>query len=442
MANTVQEKQDLINAKDWDALITTDIFLDFNYGITTFRRYTFDRDFIMSFVFNVDRFIAHNKHIVLQNTSNIYYDDVFRNILFRCADLGVKLSTQDWKEVIDTVNILYSNKIIDGRACANILDITGKDVDYLRVLLDPKTVAKLSSIRVFGFTANRLNAEEFTKLTPDEQSIVAPLLTYNSDNIRVHVEKGDARIFANVAKDYKELNDISRKLMLKVSSVLADLGPDEYTKALLDLIYKDESLFAESWLPYFLEHPDYEIDDEQFRRLFNKFGGHMFMYMINNVSEEAIEKQIKSIHTGYLINRKSMSLGRISELLGHVKTDFSGGSRFFTEEEIAKHPHFFDPRALIRRTNHYVSRDTFKILNRAWGTRQQYNDDLVDFVTIVRSLSSTVLSVKTLRYLKEKTNASNEVVTSTILGRHIDGDMSKDAKKLSIVKNFIKKFDQ
>lgn len=442
MTITVQEKQDLINAKDWDALITTDFYLDFNYSKTTFKQYTFDRDFIMSFVFNVDRFIAHNKHIVTLGTSNIYYDDVFKNIMSRCTDLGIKLSTQDWKEVIDAVNILYSNKIIDTGACGAVLDITGKDVDYLRVLLDPKTVAKLSSIREFGFTANRLNAEEFTKLTPDEQSIVAPLLTYDSDNIRVHVEKGDARIFANVAKDYKELNDISRKLMLKVSSVLADLGPDEYTKALLDLIYKDETVVAESWLPYFLEHPDYEIDDEQFRRLFNKFGGHMFMYMINNVSEKVIEEKIKSIHTSYLISRKSMSLGRISELLGHAKTDFSGGGRFFTEEEIAEHPHFFDPRALIRRTNHYVSRDTFKILNRAWGTRQQYNDDLVDFVTIVRSLSSAVLSVKTLRYLKEKTNASNEVVTSTILGRHIDGDMNKDAKKLSIVKNFIKKFDQ
>jgi hypothetical protein len=322
-----------------------------------------------------------------------------------------------------------------------VLDITGKDVDYFRVLLDAKIVAKLSSIRLFSYGANRLNAQEFTKLTPEEQRIVSQLLTYNN-NARIHIDNGDERIFANVTKDYKDLNNISRMLMLKVSSILADLGPDEYIKILLDLIYKDEAVAVESWLPYFLEHPDYEIDDEQFRRLFNKFGGHMFMYMINNVSEKAIEEKIKSIHTGYLVTRQSMSLERISELLGHAKTDLSGGSRFFTEEEIAEHPHFFDPRALIRRTNHYVSRDTFKILNSAWGTHQQYNDDLVDFVTIVRSLSSAVLSVKTLRYLKEKTNASNEVVTSTILGRHIDGDMNKDAKKLSIIKNFITKFSQ
>jgi hypothetical protein len=441
MAITIQEKQDLINAKDWDALVKTDLFQDFNYGIHTFKQYTFDRDFILSFVFNVDHFIAHTKHVSSLYIANLYNDDVFKNIMLRCADLGIKLSTQDWKDVINAINILYSNKIIDGCACANVLDITGKDVDYFRVLLDAKIVAKLLLIRLQGFTANRLNAEEFTKLTPEEQRIVSQLLTYNN-NARIHIDNGDERIFANVTKDYKDLNNISRMLMLKVSSILADLGPDEYIKILLDLIYKGEVVAVESWLPYFLEHPDYEIDDEQFRRLFNKFGGHMFMYMINNVSEKAIEEKIKSIHTGYLVTRQSMSLERISELLGHAKTDLSGSSRFFTEEEIAQHPHFFDPRVLIRRTNHYVSRDTFKILNKSWGTIQQYNDDLVDFVTIVRSLTSDALSIKTLRYLKEKTNASNEVVTSTILGRHIDGDMNKDAKKLSIVKNFIKKFDQ
>ena len=150
-----------------------------------------------------------------------------------------------------------------------------------------------------GHVHNRLNAEEFAKLTPEEQRIVAPLLTYGY-NVRVHIDNGDERIFASATKDYIEINIISQRLILNVSSVLADLGPDEYTKALLDLIYKDESLVAESWLPYFLEHPDYEIDDEQFEKLFDKFGGHVFRYIINNVSEKVIDENIKSMYNWIL----------------------------------------------------------------------------------------------------------------------------------------------
>ena len=301
MTKTVQEKQDLINAKDWDALVKTDIFLDFNYGANAFKQYTFDRDFILSFVFNVDRFTAHTKHVESLRVATLYNEDIFQNVVLRCADLGIKLSTDDWKEIISTTDTLFANNIIDSRALSNVLNITGKDVNYLRLLLDDKMVAKLSSYPLpgMGYFKSNLNAIEFTKLTPEEQRIVAPLLTYGY-NVSVHIDNGDERIFANVTKDYREINIISQRLMLNVSSILSDLGPDEYTKALLEMIDSGEDIVAESWLPYFLEHPDYEIDDEQFKKLFDKFGGHVFMYMINNISEKVIEEKIKSMYNWIL----------------------------------------------------------------------------------------------------------------------------------------------
>ena len=297
MTKTVQEKQDLIDAKDWDALVKTDLFADFNYDTNTFKQYTFDRDFILSFVFNVDRFTAHTKHVESLITTELHNDDIFRHVLRRCADLGIKLSTDDWKEVISATDTLFANKIINNRALANVLDITGEDVNYLRLLLDDKIVAKLSSShssQVTGFF--ELNAIEFAKLTPEEQHKIAPLLTYNNNLLGVVVDNGDERIFANVTKDYKELNTICRRFRFKVSSVLADLGPDEYTKALFGMIDSGEDIAVDSWLPYFLEHPDYEIDDEQFEKLFDKFGGHVFKYIINNISEKVIEEKIKSMY--------------------------------------------------------------------------------------------------------------------------------------------------
>ena len=174
--------------------------------------------------------------------------------------------------------------------------VTGKDVNYLRLLLDDKLVAKLSSYPLTGTGYFKLNAIEFAKLTPEEQYKIAPLLTYNNNAIIVVVENGDERIFANVAKNYKELNTLCRRFLFNVSSVLADLEPDEYTKALLEMIDSGEDIVAESWLPYFLEHPDYEISDEQFKKLFDKFGVHVFINMINNISEKVIEEKIKSMY--------------------------------------------------------------------------------------------------------------------------------------------------
>ena len=445
MTKTVQEKQDLINAKDWDALVKTDLFTAFNYGISAYKHYTFDRDFMLSFVFNVDRFIAHTKYVAALITTNLYSEDVLQNVLLRCADLGIKLSTDDWKEIISATDTLFAKEVINSTAVANVLNITGKDVNYLRLLLDDKLVAKLLSYPLTGTGYFILNAIEFAKLTPEEQRKVAPLLTYNNNLLSVVVENGDERIFANVAKNHKDLYAICRRFRIKISSVLADLEPEEYTKALLDMIDSGEAVaiaVVESWLPYFLEHPDYEISDEHFKKLFDKFGSHVFMYITNNVSEKVIVDNIKSIHIGYLAKRQSMTLERITELVGNKNTDLTGHSRFFTEEEIAANPHFFDPRVLNSRVCAYVSPDTFKLLNKTWGLRQKYNDELRYFEAIVSGLMSDAVTVKTLRYLKEKTKASNEVVTTAIKRKHINEDWSKDAKKLSIIKKFITKFDQ
>ena len=442
MTKTVQEKQDLINAKDWDALVKTDLFADFNYGNNVFKQYTFDRDFMLSFVFNEERFTAHTRYVESLPATYLHNDDVLQRVLSRCADLGIKLSTNDWKKIISATDTLFAKNFINDYALSNILNITGKDVNYLRLLLDDKIVAKLSSYYLPGTGYFKLNAIEFAKLTPEEQHKIAPLLTYNNEMSLV-VENGDERIFANVTKDYKELNAICRRFRFRVSSVLADLEPDDYIKAMFGMIDSGEAIAVDSWLPYFLEHPDYEISDEQFKKLFDKFGAHVFMYITNNVSEKVIVDNIKIIHIGYLANRQSMSLERLTELVGKKNTDLTGHSRFFTEEEIAANPHFFDPRVLNRRVCAYVSPDTFKLLNKTWGSRLKYNDELGYFEAIVSGLlTSDAISLKTLRYLKEKTKASNEVVITAIKRKHIDEAWSKDAKKLVIIKKFITKFSQ
>ena len=438
MTKTVQEKQDLINAKDWDALVKTDLFLDFDDRSITFEQYTFDSDFMVSFVFNEERFSDHTAHI-FASTGKVHYPSVIlSNVMKRVSALGIKFSTKEWKEIASGLCDLFEAKRINAAAVAGNVRITGKDVEFLRVLADDDLYKRLSGIAVAGITAGRLDANEFAKLSPDEQEKVALRLTYGQ-RAQVYIDNGDMTIFASAVKSPQKINNLAYLLATDVSKILADLEPSEYLQALFKLIDDKVNVRIESWLTYFHEHQDFELNETQLKKLLDYFGGPMFNFMTDNLTDKMVMDNILSISVENLIKRDSLTLDKIVEILGPRRVDLCGQTRFFTEEEIVKFPHFFDPASLNRKPYFYVSRDTFKVLNESWGTKHRYNGDLVDFSAITAALVPTATTIKTLRYLKEKTNASNEVVVKAIDRKHIDEDWSKDAKKLSIIKKFLLK---
>ena len=438
MTKTVQEKQDLINAKDWDELVKTDIFLDFDRGSNTFEQYTFDRDFVLSFVFNEERFSDHTEHIFTSTGKGHFPFFILSNTMKRAQALGIKFSTKEWKEIANGLCDLFKANRINVATVIDNMKITGKDVEFLRVLADDDLYKRLSEITMTGMSAYRLDANEFAKLSPDEQEKVALRLTYGQ-RTRVYIDNGDMTIFASAVKSTQKINDLAYLLATEVSKILADLEPSEYLRALLKLIDDKVNVRIESWLTYFHEHQDFELNKTQLKKLLDYFGGDMFNFMTGNLTDEMIMDNIMSISVENLIKRNSLTLDKIVEILGPRRVDLCGQTRFFTEEEIVKYPHFFDPASLNRIPCFYVSRDTFKVLNKSWGTRHRYNEDLVDFSAITATLVPTATTIKTLRYLKEKTNASNEVVINAIKRKHIDEAWSKDAKKLSIIKKFLLK---
>lgn len=441
MANTVQEKQDLIDAKDWDGLVLTNIFSDFDRDTATFEQYTFDRDFVLSFVFNEDRFTEHSAHIFASTGKDIFPYFVLFNVMKRVRELGIKFSTAEWKVIIGTVCDLIEVRSINSATANDIVAITGKDAAFLRALADDDLYDRVLDIKMSGLNAYRLDAEEFAKLTPQEQEKVALRLTYGQ-RTRVYIDKGDMRIFASAVKSPQDLNRLAYLIATDVGKILADLEPGEYLNTLFELLDKQVKVGVDYWLPYFLDHQDYELSETQFKKLSDHFDTDMYRYIIGNLTDKMIMNNIKSIDIEILIKRDSLTLDKIAEFLGPRSANLCGAPRFFTDEEIAQHPNFFDPDFLRHKPWFYVSRDTFKILNKSWGTKYRYNEDLTDFSAITAALAPAATNIKTLRYLKEKTNASNEVVVKAIGQKHVDEAWSKDAKKLAIIKNFITKFSQ
>ena len=93
---------------------------------------------------------------------------------------------------------------------------------------------------------------------------------------------------------------------------------------------------------------------------------------------------------------------KLPENIGRY-VNFIRAKRFFTEEEIAANPNLFDPEYVKDSGKSYVSRETFKILNKQFNKRKQYGEGLDDFLTIIRKYSYETMTIKTIKYLVEKT---------------------------------------
>ena len=438
MTLTISEKQDLINAKNWNALVETDLLRDFRFNSTTFKQYTFERDFVMNFLFNETRFSAHSEYIRFSLLSQFYPGDVMKNVMSRIRDLNIQITTDDWKVIAKSVAALYASTNFDRTSCSYVLQITDKDANYLRALADDEIYKIISDSSLARYGVNNLNAEEFTKLSLEEQRKLVTRLHLGSTK-GIVVVNGDERVFAPVAKTPGEIEKISRYLKIDVFKILADLNPDEYISMLLSM--SDYNVPEYSLLPYFQNHKDFTLTNDQFKKLFDMYGPTIYQYIINNITMEQIEDKIMTIPIPDLIKRDDLTLNKITEARGTSNVNLCL-HKFFTEEEIAANPHFFDPVYLNDRPCLYVTSDTFRLLNKAWNKRQRYSERLTDFTEIVHNMNTNSYTISNLRYLKSKTKASNEVVTNAILRKPIDEVLNSDNKKLGILKKFIAKFIQ
>lgn len=442
MLNTQQEKQDAITARDWASLVQSNLFRDFDFNTSTYESYTFDKDFILEFVFNVARHTAHNEFLRTNMRLTYFTDDVMRHVFERISNLGITFTTDEWLKIISATSDLAKTATIVRSAAIYVLSLNGKDVNYLRALLDDVTYRKIQEIKIssIGASRSKLDISEFNKLSLDEQRQIIPRLNFGT-GYPISSVNGDVSDLAHLASTPEETVKLAWDLGVNVSELLQNTDPDTYTNMLIGLNDSETGVQRIArWGSYYENHTYFKLSDGQLDKLFDVYNSVVFRYVINNITDDQLVKNAAQISTRVLFKRDGLTLSRVSELLGDNNTDLTG-HRFFTEEEIRDNPQFFDPKSVIDTNMYYVSPDTFKLLNKTWGKRIQYRGTLTTLdVLISKNLSiGSLASIETLRYLVQKTGASNDVLTSIVLREYIDPRWNEDCRKLSAVKDFLKR---
>jgi len=430
--------QDLITSKDWDALEKTNILADFDMYSKAWESYVFEKDFVLDFIFNIDRFLQCAG--VLQ-AGGIYKNDenIFTHVLERAHALNIDLDTDDFKSIIKNVITLMKSGKVNSYGLSFMAGPLFKEAKYIRVLLDDKLSNELSEAKIKIYSTKvTLDINEFKKFTVQEQTKLIPRLSFFNNVYGINLLNGDATYFETFIKTVEDANSVSKYLGIDVSKMLANIDPVKYTEMFLSFD-KDNSLALSSWGDYYPKHPEFIFSNEQIKKLLEIYGRSCFAKIINNIDDSDVLNHKHLIGVNQLVSRKGMTLDRITEIKGHVNNNLIG-ARFFTEEEIVKNPHFFSPRVISNNPCLYCSKETFKLLNKTWDLRQRYNNYLTNVEEIIKNLGTNTLNIKALRYLKEKTNSSNETIVESLKKINIYRDCaSPEILKILTITKFLRK---
>jgi len=430
----IQEKQEIINSKKWIELIKTNILLDFKSN--SVQNYKFGADFLTGFVFNDGKITEHLIFLGDKISSNDL-GDILLNILKIVRKNKVEVSTDDWKQIVRTSISLNNYKRIIKYTTDNILSLDSKDVNFLRILFDGVILNALNSYfnYVGSYSNNELNANEYKKLTLEEQKSFVSKLSLAGYK-RIKIVNGTGSIFLSYARTYKDILHISKKITVTTKEIIKDLPADECLKIIINELKNDNKIDLAVWAVYFNDHPELVLSDVEFKLLHSIYVRKVFDYFINNMTDKMIDENINEITPAHMLKKREYSLDKITELFGKDLFDLSL-EKFFTEEEIKKNPHFFDPRSLIEHPVLYCSKETFNLLNKTWYKKVRYDDNLTNFSDILEYIADIDISIDVLRYLKKKTNTSNEILSDILFKRNTSEKVNNFCYKISTIQNFV-----
>ena len=144
-----------------------------------------------------------------------------------------------------------------------------------------------------------------------------------------------------------------------------------------------------------LEKNGYSFNDENIKKMLYDAPQHVPHIM----TKEQIFKFKDEIGINAVRQSSKLTLDDLAELFPGKRAS-APPSGFHTEEEILKYPQFFNPKSSAMR-DFYFTRETLKVLNSFWGTRQRYDAKSSD-VTYVLIENIYIMTSDTIRYLTSK----------------------------------------
>jgi len=434
--STIQEKQDLINKKDWDGLSKTDIYSDFDFSIIRWEKYTLNKEFFTKFLYYRSDLLGK-----ALNAGVLKYEDDFvvNSIL---AALIQNFSVEDIVSVFKAFKILsvkrkkyqtHFKKVSNENKIKQHLNKHNVESFYKTLISDDILNDDFFNVSHIDFSyCSNFTEEELKKIISYETKSTSYISLSSQHSIRKFFPTNEATIdflidipYANIKLSFvliknskTEINDLITFLEKKYAEHNRFL---EFKKELIFVFVRNNWPITDEYIDFIAEH---------------------FHNSLNFILQVMTKEQIKTKdrHFSFDIiasNNNKLSIDDLLELKPTFKdTNYDlSSSRFFTEEEIIAHPNFFDPNKIRGSRNQYVSEETFRLLNKAWGRRLKYTD-LTDVSDILSNLYGDDVELAFF-YLMRKANKTSEEILNTI-----DALFYKfnDESKLSHVREFINKY--
>jgi ribosomal protein S6 len=425
-----QEKQDLIDKKDWDGLLQTDILPDFEINDT--GRYVFNFDFMYEFV--LKRF--HENAITANYKINI--DSLFRNMFVRAKELKLNITANQWELIINEfIEIKKNNNnsfLINNGV---FLDTGNKNSEFIKFLInyDNPELDKLyreyqSTIIIDSSNVNDLSANDIIELA-DKFNKIYKNESYYLVNFGFDDETIEKLI--NEIKTDDDLISFFEKINVPLHNAINLFSENRF----ISFIRKNLDIININNINQYIKiHSDMILPDDLVKTIVDT--GKLY-YFATVLTLEQIERYKDLLSLEAMLFNKRIPLDKVKEF---KSVEFFDASkiRFFTEEEIIQNPEFFDPESVKKVGYLYVSESTFKLLNKTWSKKQKYENDLSDFTTLCNNLVRLKYFLfDDLRYIVKKTGASNDRVVKEIISRRIR-PTSKNHEDFNFIKEFINSY--
>jgi hypothetical protein len=427
-----QEKQDLINKKDWKSLLRTDILDELNdHNNSEFRKYVFDFDFIYEFV--LKRF----NEIKSTTNKTVSFRYISKNMFFRAKELNLNITANQWGLIVNEFFKIKKNKAndISSLDINTFLDNENKNSEYIKFIINCKNPEFYELFQVVkrSITFNSFNSEGSS--VNDFIALFDAFETIYKNNRSFHTIEFyfDDKTINRLLKEFKtddELVSFFNKGNIPLENAIKTFSEDRF----ISFIRKNLKIIESTdVLLYVKSHRDMILPDDLVKTIFEENKLNNFASIL---TLEQTEKYKNQIDIYGMVFNKRIPLDKVKEFKSVEFFDVSK-IRFFTEEEIIQNPAFFDPESVKNVGHLYISESTFALLNKTWGKKQKYDNNLSKFSSLFESLASLqYFSIDILRYLIRKTGINNTELVNAISSSYLNPKL----ENFNFIKEFINSY--
>lgn len=426
--------QDLINNKNWSALVKEKDFWNSISWLDDINQYTLPEEFW---------FECFLGELLKTDVLSEYRDDLPSLVLKYISNSGLG-TVEFWDRFIKMLLDHEVYKNINSDIYASFF-FPIVDLNFLKALLKGDNPYTLELILLSGysksFLKNHFKSSFYDALDDKEKEFFKtefkiPEMPLIFDDLN--------KIAEMFNQDIPKMYEFNERLCEGDKTWHLVIKP--LPKSVIDTKIKEGELDLVKW---YSSNLDVEIGDDVLEYIFTQKYNDVIRYFIRNMNKEQLQKYKGKISLYMMAKNTKITLSEIKELYHesilkeYINLNIA---RFFKEEDIIEHPEFFNPTEVASFVRHYISRKTFRELV-AWHDEKnkrirktKYNKELSDMKQIVQGMNAHDITFENIEYLMKKTGTSSSelIEMSKYWFKHRDSEF---LNTLEQIKKFIKAYE-